>query len=410
MTIYVSKYGNDLNIGTELYPFLTIQKAIDMSQSPDAIIIDDGIYNERIKLFDKHDISIKSKNPRLSIIYGSGIGSELSQGERQWGNGLVDIKNSSTINITDLKIQNSLLCGVVIENSEFINIKNNTTYNTYSSAIQAHFSNNIIVDNNECELGANAPNDLVQEIISFHAVDGYEILNNYVHDGGPSILGGEGICVKAGSSNGKIHYNTIKNLTTYTNKLGIYMDAWDVHQENVQVHNNLCKNTGWGIGLSGEIGGTLNSIDVHNNILVDSIVGILIPAYNIDGGDAHLNNIDIHNNTINNVSYVGISIGSYPKTLINNLTIRDNLFASSNGDSIIWTNRDRHTNVVVDHNYYDDLVPQNQDSYYGTNYVVGGDPLFIDPTNDNFRLQTNSPAVGYGAYPYPMLCSFTYSQ
>lgn len=404
MTIYVAKYGNDSNPGTELFPVLTIQKAIDMIQSPDTIIIDDGIYNERIIFINKSNIIIKAKNLGMVILDGSGIGYELSQAQREWGNGLIDIKYSSNINATDLKIQNSLLSGIAIENSESINIKNNSTYNTYSSAIQAHFSNNIIIDNNECELGANAPStDLVQEIISLHKVVGFEISNNYVHDGGHPMYGGEGINVKAGCSNGTIHNNKVVNV----NSVGIYCDGWDVETSNVIIYYNFCKNTGWsGISVSGEIGGTSRNIEINNNICIGNDAGINLPAYNIIS-EGKLIDINIHNNTLYN-NTKGIQIGYYRNTLITNLTIKNNLFSNSQWVNILWKNRDRDTNVIIDNNYFD-FMKISQDSTEGSNYIIGGDPFFIDSANDNFNLQANSLAIGYGAYPYPMLCSFAYN-
>jgi hypothetical protein len=122
-------------------------------------------------------------------------------------------------------------------------------------------------------------------------------------------------------------------------------------------------------------------------------------------------NINAYNNTIYN-NKVGLTIGILPSDsphhYINGLSIENNLMAN-NGEHVLWDNQQDHTNTIFDNNYYDTLIA-NLNAYYGTNYVVGGDPLFIDPANDNFNLQLNSPAIGYGAHPYPMFCDFIYRQ
>ncbi len=394
-TYFISKTGNDSNTGTESSPFLSIQKGVDVAVPGDNIIIESGLYNEQVTINNKSYLTLQAINSKLVIIDGIGIGTDLSFSDRQWGNGLVNIKNSSNIYCSGLKIQNSLLCGIAIESSNMVTIDNTFTDNTYSSGIQAHFSEMIKVHGNECKHASNSETLIVQENISFHEVLGFEISNNFIHDGGHPILGGgEGIIVKAGCNDGTIHNNIVNNV----NSIGIYVDGWDKITSNIKIYENLCINTGWsGIAVSGEIGGTASNIEISNNICRDCDAGIALPAFNNNITPGHLTNINIYNNTLyNNIK--GIQIGYYPLTIIDYLIITNNIISKSSMVNIIWNNRDRDTNVIITDNYYDILIPYI-DSYEGTKYISKGDPLFVDPENNNFHLQTNSPAKIYGAYP-----------
>ncbi|GAG74122.1 unnamed protein product, partial [marine sediment metagenome] len=51
-------------------------------------------------------------------------------------------------------------------------------------------------------------------------------------------MGGEGIDVKDGSSNGKVYKNHVHDI----NRLGIYVDAWDKHTYNIEVFQNIVHN------------------------------------------------------------------------------------------------------------------------------------------------------------------------
>lgn len=376
-------------------PGQRIQSAINKAVSKDTIIVNKGKFNEKILIKNKSNITISSANNRGAIIDGKNI--SVVPGPAGYGQGLLQMDGCNNITIRGFNITNSTSSGIQANNSSNISITRNYINNVYSSGVQCHTSSNLLIDSNEIYLAANAPNANVQEIISLESSSYYEIKNNNIHDGGKPNIGGEGIDVKVGSSNGTIHDNIVKNL----NATGIYSDAYDnPNQHDIKIYNNFCQNTGWnGIAVSGEQGGTLSNVEIYNNVCTGCDTGIAIPAYDEVG--AHLNTVNVHNNTIYKNNY-GMWIGYYNPTKINGLIIKDNILDLNNLQSyssdILWQNRNNDTNVIIDHNYFD-TIKSVTDYTLGTNYIVGGDPLFVDPINGNFQLQNNSPAIGFGAYP-----------
>lgn len=67
---YVAKNGSDSNPGTEAQPLLTIQKAIDKSQSGDTIFVRGGVYNECAVFTNKTNITLKNYPGETPIIRG----------------------------------------------------------------------------------------------------------------------------------------------------------------------------------------------------------------------------------------------------------------------------------------------------------------------------------------------------
>ncbi len=382
--------------------FESIQSAIDSSSNDDTIIVKDGTYNERLIIENKSNLIIKAENERSAIIDGTGVSLYVSGGYTT--DGLIQIQNSSNITIKGFQILHSTALGIKIYSSSYINIKNNYIYDIYSSGILSRESSYITIDQNEIEKACNT-SDWVQEIISFQITTNYEISYNYVHDGGnvdiSGEVGGEGIDAKVGSSNGTIHHNTVTNVKT----CGIYVDAWDRLQSNIKVYNNLTYNIKIGIAVGAEAGGTLENVEVYNNVSSGCHgMGIFIANWNSTWQNptsySYLYNINVHHNTYYDCVR-GIAIGT-GRTYIDGLQIHYNLFSNNIIGNIIWWNRSLHTNVDIDHNYYD-ILKESTDSYDGTNYIIGGDPLFINPLTNDFRLQPNSPALGFGAYPYPSI-------
>ncbi len=385
---YVAKNGNDYNPGTATMPWLTLKRAVDTAAAGSTVYIKTGTYKE--KLIPKNSGSIGnyitfSAYPGNTVtIDGTGIGVS------NW-NGLVTISGKSYINIIGLRIINSGWAGISVSSSHHINLKRNYIYKTGSSGILMSFGNNYIADGNEIILGNYDKTE--QEILSIQSnVNIFEVKNNYLHSGY-----GIGIDAKNGASNGKIHHNRVYNIGS----IGIYADAWDKYQSNLQIYSNRVSKSGTGIGLAGEIGGTLNNISIFNNIIYDNLgIGIRLPVAN-NYGYSHLNNIKIYNNVVyhNGFNYPyrqgGIVIGQLSQAYIYNLIVRNNIFSQNDYYQIKYIQNSKYSGVVIDRN----LIY----GYRGTGYEVKGtnymekDPLFMDTNLKDFRLKSTSSAIDKGS-------------
>ncbi|NIM17494.1 MAG: DUF1565 domain-containing protein, partial [Candidatus Aminicenantes bacterium] len=390
---YVAKSGNDANPGTEAQPWLTIQKAADTMVAGDTVYIKAGTYKERVIPQNSGSagnyITYTAYSNDAVIIDGSGISLPYD-----WG-GLVDISQRAYIKISGLQIRNAgpndNNTGILVDYSSYIIIENNYTKNTTSSGIGVWDSNNITVDNNEVELACN---DGEQECISIAVTDTFEVKNNHVHHSGLGTIGGEGICLKDGSSDGKVYNNHVHHL----NRLGIYMDAWDKHTYNIDVYRNVVHDINGNdcFTFAAESGGLLENITLYNNIGYNADLNGVSVSLNGDAAVKPMKDITIINNTFYNngrgIWGGGISVEN-PNA--QNVVIRNNIVSQNHIYQIEVEPNVPMQNLTVDHNLihgfrdYDDEIK-------GSNYVEG-DPLFVNAPGADFHLQQNSPAIDSGS-------------
>ncbi len=386
-TYYVSTTGDDSNPGTESQPWRTIQHAAETIVAGDTVYVKAGTYQERVTPQNSGSAGnyiIYAVYPGDTVaIDGNGVSVP------EWG-GLFDVSGKSYIKISTFRVINSTGAGILADTSSHIIIEKNYTYNTTSSGIGIWDSDNIVIDDNEVELACN---DGEQECITVAGTDTFEVKNNNVHHGGPGTLGGEGIDVKDGSSNGTVHNNYVHHLQ----RLGIYVDAWDKHTYNIEVFKNIVHDCAAdGFTVASEAGGLLENIRVYNNIAYNNkYVGITIAGYGEPGVEKHpMKDIKVINNTFyNNGSGDwggGISVENPD---VENLIIRNNI-CSQNLLFQIQVEISGQ-NLTVDHNLIDGYRGY-PDEIYGDDYVEGN-PKFVNPTAADFHLQKDSPAIDKGS-------------
>ena len=376
--------ANDRNPGTEDLPWKTISKAANTLQAGDTVYIKEGVYKERViprnSGKDDNYISYVAYAGDEVIIDGSNISlpDDLA--------GLFHISGKSYIKIIGLQIMNAgphnNNAGILIDNSAHIIIEGNYIYNTTSSAIGIWNSHDIIVDSNEIELACN---DGEQECITVATTNNFEVRYNHVHHGGAGGLGGEGIDIKDGSSNGRVYGNVVHDLS----RIGIYVDAWDKHTYNIEIFGNVVYNCPSGFAVASERGGLLENVKIYNNIAYhNEWAGMEIGGW--DYGYKHpMKNITmINNNFCNNGGEWGVGI-YHENPDAENIIIRNNICSGNSGSQIEIEGNPK--NFVLDHN-----LIYGYSSYYGEDYVEGN-PLFINASIGDFHLQAGSPAIDSGS-------------
>ena len=362
--------------------YRTINEASALAIAGDTILVMPGLYNEKVVIKNKgnsnNHLVLKSQSDTLAIIDGTGIQMNES------GNGLINMNKLSFIDIIGFKVTNSTANGIYASSSDHIRVSDCKTYNTKSSGIGIWSSSHVLVDSNEVVLACN---DGGQECISVAGCDSFEICYNNVHHGGPGTNGGEGIDSKHGQY-GWVHNNYVHDLL----RLGIYVDAWNVHMHHVWVYNNRVHNcNGWGIAMANEDGGLLSDVFVYNNISYkNTMMGIGAEGNTWgEAGQTHqLRNIHIYNNTCyGNGGTWGGGIHVNGKNC-DSIFVRNNILSSNKYSQLVIENGP--TNLTLENN----LI-------YGTNNLgsasknqITGNPLFIDAANNDFHLQYKSPAIG----------------
>ena len=378
---YVSLSGSDQNPGTLSQPWRTIQKAAN-SMAPGGIVyIRGGTYNERVSVVNRSNttgyyttfVNYPGENV---ILYGAGIAI-------QYGYGLFHIEKSNYIRVSGLNIQYSNGAGIYVGYSNNIRIDNNHTYDTVKSGVGIWASNNVLVDGNDIALACNAhPNySASEENISIAArSSNVEVKNNYVHQAAnipDGYAGGEGINVKDGAHDVKIH-NNIVHLDERTdgkpsNRLAFGLDGWTHETYNISFYNNIAYNNRIGYVIESERGGTVHDIQVYNNIAYNNGTGFLIPNW-VQNETSLKKNVYF----INNTSYKNTTGFNINSVKIENIVIRNNIIWES-GTAIRIGSTVPQSQITSDHN------------------LIGVDPKFVNPAGANFHLQSGSPAIDSGS-------------
>ena len=383
---HVSPSGSDRDPGTEARPWKTIGKAAAAAGAGDTVMISTGTYAERVRLERSgapgRPIVLTAAAGAQPVIDGSGIPMEKDEG-------LLEIFGVSHIRVIGLRIVNAAEAGILADKASDIVIQGNHTERTGSSGIGAWGCRDVVIDGNEV---AHSCSGMWQEAISVGGTTGFAVTDNLVYNGLPGNRK-EGICLKDGSSQGKVSGNRVHHVRG----AGIYVDAWDKHTFDIEVFDNEVHDAweGNGIALASEMGGLLERIRVHHNVVWrNRWVGILI-SQNGEKVPHPMREIEIANNTVwgnGTEEWGGGILADSPE--LQSALIRDNI-SCANLTFEIAVGFSPESAVVIDHN----LSYGEHDDPAGRlgKRPVTGDPLFVNAEAGDFRLRQGSPAAGLGA-------------
>jgi hypothetical protein len=385
---YVAPTGSDLNPGTEIQPWQTIQKAADTLTAGDTVYVRAGTYRERIIPQNSgsegdHYITYAAYPGETVTIDGNGIPVPTDEG-------LFYVDSRNYIRISHLRVINSNYAGILVDNSSHIIVENSYTRNTASSGIGIWNSDHILVDGNEVELACY---NGMQESLTVAGTDTFEVRNNHVHNG---VAGydKEGVCVKDGSSDGKVYQNHVH----HTQAVGIYVDAWDKHTFNVDVFQNVVHDvSAMAFSLASEMGGLLEGIRVYNNIAYhNEFVGIWLSGCCPQSASHPMRDIKIINNTLYDNGWDGWGGGiGIENPDVQNVIIRNNICSQNLYFQIAIDASVSMPEVTVDHNLIHGYRG-TEGEVYGDDYVTGN-PMFVNSPGADFHLQQGSPAVDAGS-------------
>ena len=210
-------------------------------------------------------------------------------------------------------------------------------------------------------------------------------------------------------------YNTISNSSVYNNGFagdygpGIYFETWgtdgaggpDRSHHNVAEYNNISNPGQTGIEIAG---GDNNTI--RYNLITDNSEGIALYQGGTGGSmtpaqkKTEFNKI--YNNVIDNSSYLGIRL--YTNT--HNTTAKNNIVINS--DSFHIRMKNISVGHILDNNLYYDSGGFMIAGVWGYNFTeyksitgqgansMESNPIFVNLTANNFRLQSSSPAINNG--------------
>ena len=378
-TYYVSGKGNDKNSGrTTSSAFRTIQRAADLTNPGDTVLIMDGVYNNTHPQGSVIDI-IRSGRAKAWITYKAYPGHRPEIQHNGW-NGISIQNGASYIEINGLEVagnnskmkrsyglsqkydqSNPLTNGncITIDGRKnqngrphHIRILNNKVHDCAGGGIAAIESDYVTVDNNEVFNNA---------WYSSYACSGISLLNNW------------------NSDNNQNYKMFVTRNKVYNNRMFVAANTNNKIQDGNGIIVDRAMNKQKGSRLSAYRGRTL----IASNI-----------SYKNGGGGIHTyqsENIDIVYNTsyLNNQS-PEILYGQISINASNNINVLNNILYSEPGKPI--NVRYGGNNVRFDYNLNANSSSLNAS---GSSDMIAN-PLFMNASGGDFRLKPTSPAINSG--------------
>ncbi len=358
--------ASDNNPGTEDSPWLTIQHAADAALPGDIIYVKPGIYDERVVIQNSGTPEVKitiAALPRRSV---------LTQG--------FHIDAADNIRIVGFRITNELTkskeqIGIIIEGSG-IEVIGNEFFDLKASAIQGlsrdHIPTSVYIADNyieHCQKGIVisgddwlVENNEIKRLFKYsdHDVDymrffgdNHVIRGNYLHGTDLNETGDAHVdCFQTFDNNGE-------------------------YGHNILIEGNVCHNFGQVLMAEARYHHNISHITIRNNEFAHGRSNGLIFK--------DISYVTVQNNTFVDIRYHGTAFRgeSHHNLVVNNIyyNIR-NCYLATEGAS-----------VSGDYNLvYETKAPP----IAGDHDLIGVDPLFINPSNDNYHLQSGSPAIDTG--------------
>ena len=386
-TYYVSSNGIDSNSGTTVdAPFKTIQFAVNIAVAGDSIFITPGNYNERVQ----------TKNSGTNDNYISIGGSKSAI-----------INNGFDIKHAYIKINNLTIRGNGLSNNQYVLYFDGASY--------CNISNNIIEYTMPTETASNVGG------IQLAADTSHITINNNIIRGMRATT-----IVTNGSSSSHVFDN---NIITGRQDADGDMDVFRVYGHDHTISKNDVSNFSGGIREHLDFVQTFATIEDPNrdsyNILIDSNF-----VHNLAGQIGDIQCIlspNIHDWTFRNNVFANIT-GTFavgiPRVFFYNNTfykvsithpfsfriiegthngiegvVKNNLFVNCADGRTDAGWYGKQADTVVDYNYVacgDSFMPPDEyfDEIHG---IEGGDPKFVDISNNAFQLKSDSPAKDSGA-------------
>ncbi len=407
--LFVSESGNDEHDGLNTENSLrTISSALLIAGPGTTVHVLPGRYNEQLVFNYSGQNSTgavltlagEGKSPDEVVIDGKEIDVDTTS-SLPWG-GIVFITNTKHVTLQNISITDSESSGVFIQHSSQILLENIKTYDTQMSGVYVELSEDIEISGVEVYRGCLLDSDTVaaQENISIRTVNRFSVHDCMIDEGAGNDNGGEGICVKGYCRYGKIYRNKVFDLP---GDVGIYLGVGSEGDGTLRTHNILVYQNevraDSGIAVSSEYGGTIEDIDIFNNVVHQGLYGgIQVTKWQDTKGIAEAigmrRRIRIFNNTVVGVGSGGVGGGIHLQCddpdHVDDVEIINNIVSGNYSGQIIIPE-----NVQNKAYLSNNLIDGQGGIVFDSSLCIDclqGDPGFVNIGENPFDLKQNSIA------------------
>ncbi len=371
-TYHVSVLGDNKNPGSESKPFATIQFGVDRLTPGDTLLVRSGDYPEHVEIrvsgSEGRPITIQAGEGETVSLDGGSILSRSRSHLRIEGFRILNTRGERpAIEVTgdgeNVEIVGNEIAGLESLGAAALRVggtmrnftieRNHVHHNNTGAqeAIRVHErTRDFRVIDNEVNDNNNIGIDIVGWA-QYGKPSGGLVARNYCHGNGTGPGWQTGIYLD-GPENIIVEHN-VSTGQEYGYQVAVE-PAGDSCSGNIVRYNIACGNKEYGIGIGGYFGGTVHHCEIYNNVFV------------------------------NNKREIGFSKNAGHDNLVVN-----NIVYSPGGTSIVYLSDPVDT--VIDHNCYfvrDGDTP-------GENSILA-DPLFMNLSGGDFRIEKGSPCIGSG--------------
>jgi serralysin len=365
-TYYVSKTGSATGNGSAASPWLTISKAMLKVTAGDTVVVGSGTYNEFVRI-SAHG----TENAYVTVRSAVPGGAKIVAPSTDFG---VHIQGDY-VKLDGFDISGARLSGITANLTHHVVISNNIAHDNGNHGISATRSDYITIEGNETY--GNAKTGPYSGISIFHPENltgnmtdtGYRIIvrNNVSHDNvtqsgphsdGNGIIMDDFRSTQDTTRDPYLFQSLVENNTVYSNGgKGIQVDWTDYAtvRNNTAWHNNVDPLA------TGTWKGEISNMNSSNNIWVNNLAVAdpsKVPYATAIDNTSYPGYVNSNNTWANNLTYNGIS-----------------------GDPSIKNTGNPPPTVEAGN-------------------LLGVNPMLIDPSNDDFRLNSLSAAIDNGTKSY----------